>query len=59
MRDALRRGMGETTFAHVKAEFDTRISEGGFRTLKGQKHATGRSLTTAETIFNEKEMYGM
>ena len=55
MRDALRRGMGETTFAHVKAEFETRLSEGGFRTLKGQKHATGRSLTTPETIFNEKE----
>ena len=55
MRDALRRGMGETTFAHVKAEFETRFSEGEFRTLKAQKHATGRSLTTPETIFNEKE----
>ena len=47
MRDALRRGMGETTFAHVKAEFDSRHKEGDFRQLKGEKHATGRSFTTA------------
>ena len=46
MRDALRRGMGETTFAHVKAEFDNRHKEGDFRQLKGEKHATGRSFTT-------------
>ena len=40
MRDALRRGMGETTFAHVKTEFDARHSQGDFRELKGQKHRT-------------------
>ncbi len=54
MRDALRRGMGETTFAHVKAEFDSRQKEGDFRQLKGEKHATGRSFTTGETIANER-----
>ncbi len=54
MRDALRRGMGETTFAHVKSEFDARHSQGDFRELKGQKHSTGRSFTTAETIANER-----
>ena len=54
MRDALRRGMGETTFAHVKAEFDSRQREGDFRQLKGEKHATGRSFTTGETIANER-----
>jgi conjugative relaxase-like TrwC/TraI family protein len=54
MRDALRRGMGETTFAHVKAEFDARQSQGDFRQLKGEKHATGRSFTTPETIANER-----
>ena len=54
MRDALRRGMGETTFAHVKAEFDSRHKEGDFRQLKGEKHATGRSFTTGETIANER-----
>ena len=54
MRDALRRGMGETTFAHVKAEFDSRHNQGDFRQLKGEKHATGRSFTTPETIANER-----
>ena len=54
MRDALRRGMGETTLAHVKAEFDARHSQGDFRELRGQKHATGRSFTTPETIANER-----
>jgi ATP-dependent exoDNAse (exonuclease V) alpha subunit len=54
MRDALRRGLGETTFAHVKAEFDARHTQGDFRELKGQKHATGRSFTTPETIANER-----
>ena len=54
MRDALRRGMGETTFAHVKAEFDSRHKDGDFRQLKGEKHATGRSFTTGETIANER-----
>ena len=54
MRDALRRGMGETTFAHVKAEFDARHAQGDFREMKGQKHATGRSFTTPETIANER-----
>ncbi len=54
MRDALRRGMGETTFAHVRAEFDARHSQGDFLQLKGEKHATGRSFTTPETIANER-----
>jgi conjugative relaxase-like TrwC/TraI family protein len=54
MRDALRRGMGETTFAHVKAEFEARHSQGDLRQLKSEKHATGRSFTTPETIANER-----
>ena len=54
MRDALRRGMGETTFAQVRAEFDARHSQGDFRQLRSEKHATGRSFTTPETIANER-----
>jgi conjugative relaxase-like TrwC/TraI family protein len=54
MRDALRRGMGETTFAHVKAEFDSRHDRGDFREMNGEKHATGRAFTTPETIANER-----
>jgi len=54
MRDALRRGMGETTFDHVRAEFDARQKQGDLRQLKGEKHDTGRSFTTPETIANER-----
>ena len=54
IRDALRRGMGETTFAHVKAEFEARRSQGDFREVTAQKHATGRSFTTPETIASER-----
>jgi conjugative relaxase-like TrwC/TraI family protein len=54
IRDALRRGMGETTFAHVRAEFDARRAKGEFRQVEGEKHATGRSFTTPETIANER-----
>ena len=54
MRDALRRGMGETTFGHIKAEFIARHEQGHFREHKGKKHATGRSFTTPETIADER-----
>ncbi len=54
MRDALRRGMGEATFAQVRAEFETRTERGEFHQLTGSKHATGRSFTTPETIAHER-----
>ena len=54
MRDALRRGMGETTYSHVRAEFDTRQSRGEFREIDGQKHDSGRSFSTPETIAAER-----
>ncbi len=54
LRDALRRGMGETTYAAVKAEFDARQGRGEFRQVEGQKHDTGRGFTTPETIANER-----
>ncbi len=54
MRDALRRGMGETTLTHIQAEFIARHERGDFKEHKGQKHATGRSFTTPETIADEK-----
>jgi len=54
MRDALRRGMGEATFAQVRAEFEARTERGEFRQLTGSKHATGRSFTTPETIAHER-----
>ena len=54
MRDALRRGMGETTYGHVRAEFEARASRGEFREIDGQKHDTGRSFSTPETIAAER-----
>jgi conjugative relaxase-like TrwC/TraI family protein len=54
MRDALRRGMGEATFAQVRAEFEARTERGEFRQLTGSKHATSRSFTTPETIAHER-----
>jgi conjugative relaxase-like TrwC/TraI family protein len=55
-RDALRRGMSETTYAEVRASFETRLASGEFQRVPGQKHDTGRSFTTAETIRAEKEV---
>ena len=54
MRDALRRGMGETTYAHVQAEFEARQSRGEFRQIDGKKHDSGRSFSTPETIAAER-----
>jgi len=54
MRDALRRGMGETTYAHVRGEFDARQVRGEFRQIDGLKHDTGRRFTTPETIAAER-----
>jgi len=55
-RDALRRGMSETTYAEVRAGFEARIASGEFQLLPGQKHDSGRQFTTAETIRAEKEI---
>jgi len=55
-RDALRRGMSETTYAQVRAGFEARIASGEFLPVPGQKHDSCRSFTTAETIRAEKEI---
>jgi ABC-type cobalamin/Fe3+-siderophores transport system ATPase subunit len=55
-RDALRRGMSETTYAEVRARFEERIANGEFQVLSGQKHDSGRRFTTAETIRAEREI---
>jgi conjugative relaxase-like TrwC/TraI family protein len=53
-RDALRRGMGETTYAEVRADFETRRERGEFRSVETAKYASGRSFTTPETIAAER-----
>jgi conjugative relaxase-like TrwC/TraI family protein len=55
-RDALRRGMSETTYSEVRAGFEARIASGEFQRVPGQKHDSGRSFTTAETVRAEKEI---
>jgi conjugative relaxase-like TrwC/TraI family protein len=55
-RDALRRGMCEVTYAEVRASFEARVASGEFQLVPGQKHDTGRSFTTSETIRAEKEV---
>ncbi len=52
-RDALRRGMGETTYPQVRASFEARVASGEFQAVPGQKHETGRQFTTQETIRAE------
>jgi conjugative relaxase-like TrwC/TraI family protein len=55
-RDALRRGMGETTYGQVRASVEARLASGEFQLVLGQKHDTARQFTTAETIHAEKEV---
>src|SRR5271154_5861334 len=54
--DAMRRGMGQTTYPEVRANFEARVASGEFRVIAGEKHDTGRRFTTAETIKAEKEI---
>jgi conjugative relaxase-like TrwC/TraI family protein len=55
-RDALRRGMSETTYSDIRSGFEARVAAGEFLLVPGQKHDSGRSFTTAEMIRAEKEI---
>jgi conjugative relaxase-like TrwC/TraI family protein len=55
VRDALRRGMGEITFAQVRVNLGARLSSGEFQTVE-RHHIPGRQLTTARTIEAEQEI---
>jgi conjugative relaxase-like TrwC/TraI family protein len=54
--DAMRRGMGETTYPEVRASFEARITSGEFQLVPGEKHDTARKFTTAKMIQAEKEI---
>jgi len=54
--DAMRRGMGETTYPEVRASFEARIVSGEFRLVSGEKHDSARKFTTAEMVQAEKEI---
>jgi conjugative relaxase-like TrwC/TraI family protein len=55
IRDGLRRGMGEVTYAQVRGNLDARIAFGEFQTVE-RTHMPGRQLTTAKTIVAEHEI---
>jgi len=55
-RDALRRGMSETTYAEVRSIFQARIAAGEFQAVSRKKHESGQRFTTAEMIRAEHEV---
>ena len=56
IRDGLRRGMGEITYAQVRAHLDARLSSGEFQIVDRPQGAPGRQFTTAKTIEAEHEI---
>ena len=52
MEAALNRGMGETTYAHIRQEFAQRAARGEFRTVG----AKGQQYTTAAMLRMEREI---
>jgi len=56
LRDALRRGMGETTYGQVRASVEARLTSGEFQLVNATKQGSARQFTTAETIQAEKEI---
>ena len=50
---APRHGRGQL-FRECRSEFKRRREEGEFRSVQGQKHSSGRSFTTPETIAAER-----
>ena len=54
--DAMRRGMGETTYPEVRASFEARIASGEFQLIPSEKHDSARRFTTAKMIQAEKEI---
>jgi conjugative relaxase-like TrwC/TraI family protein len=57
IRDGLRRGMGDITFAQVRGNLNARIASGEFQAVE-RAHMPGRQFTTAKTIAAEREIIG-
>jgi len=55
IRDGLRRGMGDITYAQVRVNLNARIASGEFQTVD-RAHMPGRHFTTAKTIAAEHEI---
>jgi len=55
IRDGLRRGMGDVTYAQVRRNLDARIASGEFQRVE-RASMPGRQFTTAKTIAAEHEI---
>ncbi|MBW8869360.1 MAG: relaxase domain-containing protein [Acidobacteriales bacterium] len=55
-RDALRRGMGEVTYADVRRALETRLSGGEFQLLQSLLHSPARQITTEQMVALEREV---
>ena len=55
IRDGLRRGMGDVTYAQVRGNLDARIASGEFQGVE-RASMPGRQFTTAMTIAAEQEI---
>src|SRR5882672_9941617 len=56
VRDSLRRGMGEVSYAEARDALRNRQRAGEFVSVLRSAHQTGRLLTTAKTIASEREI---
>jgi hypothetical protein len=56
IRDGLRRGMGDVTFAQVRGNLDARLSSGEFQIVERSQSVPARQFTTARTIEAEREI---
>jgi len=56
IRDGLRRGMGEVTYAQVRGNLDARLASGEFQTVERSQSLPARQFTTAKTIEAEHEI---
>lgn len=57
IRDGLRRGMGDVTYAQVRSNLNSRVASGEFQAVE-RAHVPGRQFTTAKTIAAEREIVG-
>jgi conjugative relaxase-like TrwC/TraI family protein len=55
LKDALKRSMGEATFAELQTEFEKRIKAGEFIEVESKTGAPGRAFTTPEMIWHERD----
>jgi conjugative relaxase-like TrwC/TraI family protein len=56
IRDGLRRGMGDVTFAQVRGNLDARLTSGEFQIVERSQSVPARQFTTARTIEAEREI---